>query len=461
MAEDSLALPADIVAWMAEVTGGAVVSTTRVPGGATREAWFVDIDEGRAVRPLFLRYSRGATPPTSASHSLRVEAEVFLALQDTDVTVPRVLAVHPEHEAMLAERVPGGTWFYRIADPDEQVRTAQDFMRNLAALHQLDPRALALPTFRPVKPVREHVLDGLAIMRERATLADGSIDPLLRFSLDLLEREVPDYDGPTALVQGDTGPGNFMYEDGRVTAVVDWELAHLGDPMDDIAWLSLRTVQDTFTVFPDRLREYEALSGIEVDERRVWYYRLHAETLLTSVRAAAVPAVNAGSGAPVARDVGNGLIYGILHRRLTIEALAWLLGLQLETPELPATPDPSPWHGIYDDTLDNLQVIVPRIEDPLAAGWAKGVARVVKYMKELDRAGGAFALAELDDIGALLGEHPASVTAGRAALADAVTAGTVDDVDYVRYLWRQVHRDDHLLRTASGALRDRTWPPLR
>ena len=40
--------------------------------------------------------------------------------------------------------------------------------------------------------------------------------------------------------QGDTGPGNFLYGDGRVKAILDFELAHWGDPMDDIAWLSWR-----------------------------------------------------------------------------------------------------------------------------------------------------------------------------------------------------------------------------
>src|SRR3546814_10995776 len=46
--------------------------------------------------------------------------------------------------------------------------------------------------------------------------------------------------------------------------------------MDDIAWLSWRTTQHGFTHFPDRIREYEELSGISVDEPRVRYYRLHA-----------------------------------------------------------------------------------------------------------------------------------------------------------------------------------------
>ncbi len=95
-----------------------------------------------------------------------------------------------------------------------------------------------------------------------------------------LRRHIPAYDGPPVLVQGDTGPGNFMYADGRVDAVVDWELAHLGDPMDDIAWLSLRATQEPFTDFPTRLREYEALSGNVVDEARVRYYQVMAETKL-------------------------------------------------------------------------------------------------------------------------------------------------------------------------------------
>lgn len=442
-------------------TGGRVTTTNRVPGGASREAWFVDVDCDGAERPLFLRYSRTPQPPGSIFHPLRVEAEVYLALQDTEVTVPRTLAVHPVHEAMLSERVTGETWFYRIRDPDEQVRVAQDFVRNLAALHRLDPRALPLPSLGPVKTACEHALDEIAYMRRRATRRDGSIDGMVRVSIEWLKRNVPDYEEPVVLVQGDSGPGNFMYEDGRATAVVDWELAHFGDPMDDIAWLALRTVQDTFTHLPDRLREYEELSGIPVDEERVWYYRLFAETRLASNSAGAgATPVAPREGQPVARDIGNGLIYGMLHRRLAVEALARVMGLRLPDVELPPEPPPEPWHPLYDATLHNLQVIVPRIADPLASQWSKGVARVVKYLKELDRAGRAFADAERDDLGELLGYQPETVAQGRRALEVANAEGAVADDEFVRYLWNQVQRDDHLVRGASGALRERTWPPL-
>jgi hypothetical protein len=103
---------------------------------------------------------------------------------------------------------------------------------------------------------------------------------------------------------------------------------------------------------------------------------------------------------------------------------------------------------------------VPRVADPLAARWTKGVARLVKYLREIDRAGPALAQAELEDLSTLIGRKPSSLAEARAELAGAVTTGAVSDADYVRYLWRQVQRDDYLMRDASGALRDRTWPPL-
>jgi aminoglycoside phosphotransferase (APT) family kinase protein len=87
-------------------------------------------------------------------------------------------------------------------------------------------------------------------------------------------------EGPVVLVQGDSGPGNFMYAGGRVVAVVDWELAHLGDPMDDIAWLTLRATQEPFPDLPARVGEYEALSGHAIDEPRVRYYQVMAEAKL-------------------------------------------------------------------------------------------------------------------------------------------------------------------------------------
>ena len=89
----------------------------------------------------------------------------------------------------------------------------------------------------------------------------------------------------------------------------------------------------------------------------------------------------------VARDIGNGIIYRQLHRRLWLEALAAVMGLELEPPSLPEPADLPEWHHLYATVLGSLQTIVPRIADPLANQWTKGVARVVKYLQDLDASG--------------------------------------------------------------------------
>jgi Phosphotransferase enzyme family len=260
-------------------------------------------------------------------------------------------------------------------------------------------------------------------------------------------------------VQGDTGPGNFVYENGRVTAVLDWELCHWGDPMDDIAWLSLRTVQDTFTHLPDRLAEYAELSGNPIDLHRVWYYRLFAEaTMATLYPPGGRPGSDGTDG--VVRDVGNMMLYTQLHRRLWLEALNELMGLDLPQPEMPSNDQPTDWHIYYTHIQAVIKTITPRITDPLALQWTKGVARAVRYLEQLDLDGRDYDELERGDLTRLLGAPAESLHEARPRLAEANRLGKVSDDQYVGYLWNKTMRDDHLMRTASGALHTRTWPPL-
>lgn len=257
-----------------------------------------------------------------------------------------------------------------------------------------------------------------------------------------------------------------MFADGRVVAVVDWELAHPGDPMDDIAWLSLRATQEPFTDFPARLREYEELSGNTIDEDRVHYYQVMAETKLqvmghrpdrgTEDDSDARPPA-AGGG-----DVGNGFIYAALHRRLWLEALATATDLDLTPAEALRARGQREHDWMYDAVLEQLRdVIVPRTSDPLAQARGKGIARIIKYLARVDVYGAFYDACELDDLEDLLGWRPESVQAGRTAAATAVAAGTVLDDQYLRTLWRRIARETELARPAMGALAERHWPDLR
>jgi aminoglycoside phosphotransferase (APT) family kinase protein len=459
---NEVTLPADLVAWIEEIAGAPVVHVDRQPGGARKEAWFVDVGDGGGVRELFLRYDRSDPRRTGDPWTLHREASVYRALQDTDVPVAEVLAVHPARQAMLSVRLHGQNWFSRIADAGEQESTAKHFMEKLAALHRIDPHDLDLPHFPPPTSIPDLVRHELDEWDRVIEFRGGEPDPQLAFALGWLRRNIPDVDGPVVLVQGDTGPGNFMYADGKVVAIVDWELAHLGDPMDDIAWLSLRATQEPFTDFPARLREYEELSGHAIDERRVHYYRVMAETKLLVMGhrpadAARYANVEGGGG-----DVGNGLIYGMLHRRLWFEAIAAFLDFDLTPAEIPPRREPADHDWLYDALLDQLrEVVVPRITDPLALQRTKGFARIIKYLRAVSDHRPFYESCELDDIAKLLDSRPTSLTTGRTAVAEAVRAGRVSDLDYLGYAWRRTARENELTRASSGALADRHWPDLR
>ena len=187
------------------------------------------------------------------------------------------VAVHPTEPAFLMARVEGASRFAQIADPAEQLAVAQQFMEQLALLHRLDPEALDLPELGVPRTVGEHVLDEIVEWETQYASAGGGV-PVITLAFAWLRAQVPDdHDWPVVLVQGDTGPGNFMYSGGDLVAITDWELAHWGDLHDDLAWILVR---DTLERFPDlgqRLRDYETRSGCRIDPERLAYFRVLAQ----------------------------------------------------------------------------------------------------------------------------------------------------------------------------------------
>lgn len=455
--EQSTALSPEILAWVEESIGGVVTYADRQPGGGRREAWYVDVKkpDGESLA-LFLRYDRTDREASGDPFTLQDEAKYFLALQDSAVPVPRIYAVHPLEQAILSSRVPGKAWFSQLHDEPQRLAIASEFMEILAGLHAVDLHGLDLPGINadPDRDLRELVSGEIARWEGLYRVGKAPADPLIELGLIWLRNNVPDVSGPVVLVQGDTGPGNFLYEDGRVTAVLDWELAHLGDPHDDLAWVTVRAVQEPFTHMPDRLQDYGTASGLELDFNRIRYYRVFAELRIL------ILGHNKVGNADQLSEVGNSLIYGALHRRLFVEAMAEVLGLSLSIPESLEAPATSrEW--LYDAALAQIaQIIVPRSEDPFVIQRSKGLARILKYLREADRLADDAADHDLNDLHELLGARPSSVAAGAAALVEALAQGGVKASEVVIFFQGQAFRETQILRPAMGVLADRHFDSL-
>src|SRR5690606_30888510 len=136
------------------------------------------------------------------------------------IPIPHVWGVDEERDVFLVDRASGQTWMQPPRDPDEAESVAKDFMRHLARWHATPAAELDLPSFGPVRSIREHQLDQLAGITAlfEAEEARRPVDVLATSALEHLRTHVADVDDPPVLVQGDTGPGNLMYGDGRVTA---------------------------------------------------------------------------------------------------------------------------------------------------------------------------------------------------------------------------------------------------
>lgn len=91
------------------------------------------------------------------------------------------------------------------------------------------------------------------------------------------------------LVHGDLRLGNFLHDGNDVTLLLDWELAHWGDPAEDIAWMYRRLWSpEAFLPLADALAVYEAAGGAPPERSRLQWYRVFAEARLAVISLTAV-----------------------------------------------------------------------------------------------------------------------------------------------------------------------------
>jgi aminoglycoside phosphotransferase (APT) family kinase protein len=442
----------DLRAFVEDATGRAVVDLRRLPGGGRRQGWDVLLAGDGPDSRCFLRYDPSQLKPWDP-YSLRREADVYRALADTLVPVARVKGVHPEAQAVLLSHEPGVPQFTAIGDGTVQAALQDQLVNVLVDLHALDPRSLELGVLGDVAGIREHLEAELAIW-EGLYHHDADPDPLLTASFRWLRDEAPDEDGLPSLLQGDTGPGNFLHQDGRITAIVDWEFAHLGDPAEDLAWVSTRSVQEPLPDFAGLVQAYRERSGRPIDAGRIRYYRVFVELRI------AVLGARRRTEQPSGGEVGNGLAFGHLHRKLLVEALGAATDVKL-APLDESVPPPDEDDWLYREALDQLRaVILPAVDDPFARLRTKGLARLVKHFRATAQWRDTIRARTTADYGALLGAAPSDLSELRRELDRRVGAGEIAVREALPVMTREVQREVARAADVMGVLARRSFDQI-
>jgi aminoglycoside phosphotransferase (APT) family kinase protein len=238
-------------------------------------------------------------PTASLLESNRdMEYGVLASLESTPVPVPRVYWLEPDEKWLgrpffIMERLPGTTTPNRLGlfapeDPALRAKIAKQWVEILARIHAVDWRGLGL-SFLGVPEA------GTDCARREIAKWEKAIDknklepqPILTEALLWLKSNKPKAER-ISLVHGDYKQDNILFENEKISAILDWEMSHLSDPMEDLGWACMGFYRQGTPLVCGLLereefyRYYEDFSGIKVDEGRVFFYEV-----LASVKMAAI-----------------------------------------------------------------------------------------------------------------------------------------------------------------------------
>jgi aminoglycoside phosphotransferase (APT) family kinase protein len=253
------------------------VGLTRLPGGASRETWLAESDAGRWV---LRRDPKG----TVSLVPMAEEFELISRAAEAGAPVPEPLAFEPDggrfgSPGLLMAHVEGTSVAPRILRKPEYETARAGLTRQLAealaSIHAIDPATLngVLP-----RPTGDPAIDQISEW-ERQLDEIGEPLPIVELGLRWLRANAPESAEPR-LVHGDFRLGNFIVDEQGLAAVIDWELAHLGDPAEDVGWLCIRSWRfgndDRPIAGVGDLEEfaaaYEAAGGPPIDRDRVRYW---------------------------------------------------------------------------------------------------------------------------------------------------------------------------------------------
>lgn len=457
MANEELDRWEKIFPWMEETLGGRIIRRERQgreSGG--RFAWFVDLDVDGRTLSTYVRGTRDDSFSYTKVYSTAREARILEVLHEQGVLVPEVLAFHDDPQAAVLAHVKGRDNFNLVTDRAERDSIVEHFLGLLAQLHSVDVGLFEDVGVKIPKTAAEVALNDLDVWQSTYEGAVREPLPLLTFACRWLRRNVPQKQVDPVLCQGDTGPGNLLFHEGRVSALVDFELAHVSDPMTDIACVRSRDLYTPIDRFAERLARYSELSGREIDFEALSFYSVKTQALVPMALAPVMENMNART------EHAEWIAQHVFYLRTTAQALAEAIGVSLPEVELPE-PRPTRFSHYYDILVENLeQEQAPAIEDAFLKNRMWFASRLARHLRHADRLGPVFEEQELEDMGALLGRRPPDVEEGHRQVDQLVRNASPDrDQDFVHYFYRHARREEALMETALGMCEGAQLSPLR
>ena len=217
--------------------------TGRAVGGYSKQTLFINMLSGsRPPRQLVMR--RDLPFAQSDRSSVVSEYPVLKALYERGLPIAEPLIIEPdpgilETPFLISQRVPGRLYGNSLGLTEKPDFDAEDLLGKLMAdLHAIDPASLGISAFVDAGSSMEAQMawidSWVAIYRQAIDLPAAALE----IGLAWLRANTHLVAGSRAIVHGDVGYHNILIHEGRPTALVDWEMVHLGSPVEDLAYVS-------------------------------------------------------------------------------------------------------------------------------------------------------------------------------------------------------------------------------
>ncbi len=262
----------------------AMENLVRLTAGASQETWSFDaVVAGEHTGLVLRRPPRGVPESVERAEKQQAEVRVLKIAFDCGVLCPKILfEAQPEDDigvGFVMDRIEGETMGPRINRDDQYA----DMRENLAF-----QCGVAAASIHAIPMEKVSFLETISPQQNLDNLWETYLknfeepSPVFEAAFSFLKDRIP-VSGRTTFVHGDFRHGNLMYGTDGLRSVLDWEIVHIGDPMEDLSWICVNSWRfggidkpvGGFGQREDLFAGYEAESGVKVDPAQVRYWEVY------------------------------------------------------------------------------------------------------------------------------------------------------------------------------------------
>lgn len=317
--------------WLERELGGKVLRCSRQ--ARWRPGWFIDFqpDDGEEIA----LFARGARTERFPPWPMRREAAILVALAEGGIPVPHVHGYCPDPEALILARIPGRPNLETAVSDAEREAVKHTLAEVVAAMHRLDIHRFADADIAVPSDAAGRALAYFSESEALYRMYKSAPDPRMEFVCRWVHEHIPKGREQICFLHGD--PGQFLFEDGRLTTMLDFEWGCIGDPMIDLAGIRIRSLYEPMGDIAPLFRRYTALTGNTIDAESLAF---HTTAWMVSTSLMVSPdlaAPNPGA------DYPQYVTWYLISLIFTLRAIAEPMGLVLQRPQETVESRPSRW----------------------------------------------------------------------------------------------------------------------